>query len=100
MLVVMLVVGIFLLVQQAEPYKLYTKIYAVSYVDTMGLLGGFLFGVPLTWVFVKPYSGTLKAASRREICLFITGIIWSVGLLIAMAVVFATSSSEHHWYIE
>ncbi len=83
-MILLLVLGIMFLTSFAAPYKNYAKAFNLLYPDTMGFIGGFLFGVPLSWIFLRPYEGSLSKASRREKCLFITGLIWTLVLIIIL----------------
>jgi len=46
-----LVIGIFFLTSFAQPYNDYTNYYDIAYADTTGFMGGFLFGLPMSWIF-------------------------------------------------
>ena len=44
MIIVLLIVGIFALTSFASEYKNYSKTYSIAYPDSMGFLGGAIFG--------------------------------------------------------
>ena len=92
-------IAIFALSSFASEYKDYSKIYNISYPDTMGFLGGAIFGFPMIWIFLPPVSGTLKNASRREICLFIAGLCWCILINTIIICVFAFdyTPKEYYW---
>ena len=100
MTIFLLVIAIFFLSSFAAPYSNYTKFYYLRYPDTMGIMGGALFGFFLTWVLLPPEVGSLSRASRRELCLFITGLICSIGLLAIAIGVFAGAEPKVWWYIQ
>ena len=76
---------------------------SISYPDTMGFLGGFLFGVPISFTLFVPTTGTLKTAPRRDKGLFWFGLGWAVVLFLIIVAAFATSDSTrtmNGWYFE
>jgi len=89
MCIFLLVIGIFFLTSVAQPYKDWTDKYHIRYPDSMGFFGGALFGMPMSWIFLAPTSGTLKNSSRREKGLFIGGLVWSVLILVIVVLVFS-----------
>ena len=91
-MILLLVIGIFFLTSFASPYGKFMRLYAIAYPDSMGFLGGFLFGLPLTWVMLPPGSGSLGNATRREKGLFIAGLVWTLILSAIIIAVFAASS--------
>ncbi len=56
-MVFLLAIGIYFMVSFAGPYAKYTKFYKIDYPDSMGILGGGLFGFFLSWVFLQPLAG-------------------------------------------
>ena len=44
MMIALLAIGIYFMVSFAQPYEKYTKFYKIDYPDSMGILGGGLFG--------------------------------------------------------
>ena len=101
--IVLLVIAIFLLSSFAQPYQRYMDARSISYPDTMGFLGGFLFGVPISFTLFVPTTGSLKNAPRRDKGLFWFGLAWASLLFIIIVAAFATSDSTRtrkHWYFE
>jgi len=101
MMIFLLVIGIFFLTSFAAPYKNYAKLYSIAYPDTSGFIGGFLFGLPLSWVFMRPTGGSMKQATGREKCLLLVGLIWSVILFIIIASAFSLGDApKDYWHFE
>ena len=98
-IILLLVIAIFALSSFAEEYESYSKAYHISYPDTMGFLGGAIFGFPMIWVFLPPVSGTLSNASRREKGLCIFGLLWSIAIFVILICVFALdyTPKEYYW---
>ena len=88
MIIVLLIVGIFALTSFASEYKNYSKTYSIAYPDSMGFLGGAIFGFPMIWVFLPPESKTIRNSSRREKGLCIGGLIWSILILVIIICMF------------
>ena len=91
MMIFLLVIGIFFLTSFASEYRDYAKLYHIAYPDSMGWFEGFLFGFPMSWLFLPPVAGSLKRATRRERGLFIGGLIWAMALLIMVICIFSFS---------
>ena len=72
----------------------------ISYPDTMGFLGGFLFGVPISFCLFTPTTGSMKTAPRRDKTLFWIGLVWALLLFIIVVAAFATGETKEYWYIE
>ena len=72
----------------------------VSYPDTMGFLGGFLFGVPISFTLFLPTTGTLKTAPRRDRGFFFCGLISAFFLFIICVAAFATGDPKVYYYME
>ena len=99
MIILLIVIAIFALSSFAEMYKTYSRVYHISYPDTMGFLGGAIFGFPGIWVLLPPVSGTIKNASRREKGLLIFGLVWSMVIFLIVLALFAFDfdPKEHKW---
>lgn len=63
----------------------------------MGFLGGFLFGLPMSWVFLPPVTGSIKQSTRRERGLIICGMIWTILLLVIVIVMFSFESKPEYY---
>lgn len=63
----------------------------------MGFLGGFLFGFPMSWVFLPPVTGSMKQSTRRERGLFICGMIWTMSFLVLIIVLFSFESDPEYY---
>jgi len=92
MMIFLLVIGIFFLTSFAAPYKNYMKLWKISYPDSMGFLGGFLFGMPLTWVFLPSSTGSFKTAPRLEKGLFYFGLIMALAIFCIVVAAFLTGT--------
>ena len=98
MIIILIVIAIFALSSFAADYETYSKFYDIAYPDSMGFLGGAIFGFVGVFAFLPPASGTLKNASRREKGLCIFGLIWSIAIAVIIICVFAFDyEPEAHW---
>ena len=98
MIIILIVIAIFALSSFAADYESYSKFYDIAYPDSMGFLGGAIFGFIGVFAFLPPASGTLRNASRREKGLFIFGLIWSIAMAAIIICVFAFDyEPEAHW---
>jgi len=57
MMIALLAIGIYFMISFAQPYEKYTMFFKIDYPDSMGILGGGLFGFFLSWVFLQPLAG-------------------------------------------
>lgn len=97
MMILILVIAIFILTAFAEGVSTYSKVARIEYPDGTGFLGGALFGMPLAWAFLRPTQGSLGKASRRELGLFIGGLVWAVVLATIIIVAFITGEYKEYW---
>lgn len=93
MFIMILVIVIFLMTTIAAPFKNNMRVLKISYPDSMGILGGFLFGMPLAWVLLPYADGSYSNAKGAEKCLFFFGLIWTL-CLNAISIAYFFSSAE------
>ena len=98
--IILLVFGIFFLSSFAQPYTKIFKVLRISFPDSLGFFGGFLFGFPLTWVLLPTATGKFSDAPRSQKILTFVGLIWFIILNVIVISVFITSEPEKYWRIE
>lgn len=94
----LLVIGIYFLTSFAQPYKTYMKLAKIAFPDGNGFLGGAIFGFFLTWVFLRPTTGSIRKSSRGECILFTVGLgVSTLILVIVLAVFLSSYEPKEYW---
>lgn len=96
-LVTILVVAIMIMVSTGTQYKKYSATYNFDYPDTFGIIGGFIFGVSVSFALLP----TDKVKTKAETAMFIVGCVVTPALMVTLFTVFwAVVVSKTNWWIK